>query len=758
MFSFFNFVKIKHKQQESKIMSSKNLGLITKALLLSVIAITPFAKISSLYFPFVSGRVYIFRALVIMALFFWVWLFLKEREYKPDFKNILVIALILFFLAQVLVSFFGVNPLFSFFSDIQRSDGVLQYGFWVLYFLLIISVFKKEKDWKELFSVFIIVSFLLAIFAWIHYPPGQELYGNLFGNPAFFAGFLLFSIGFSLLAFERKFFYSRLIHYALLGAAGFFAITLIVTQIRGVFIGLAGGIFLFFLLSILFLRKENKKIAYLSGIILLLSLTSIILLFSVRETEIVKSNHYLSRITEIADFQEASSARERFLVWHVALEAFQEKPVFGWGPENFASAFNKHYDYWAGEKETWFDRAHNIPLDILATGGIFLFSFYIVLLSVVIFLIFKMTKRQKILSFILASIFFAYFLQGLFFFDTFATSLGLFLFLAFLFFASRQLQIDTAGNKDLRRLDQSKSILIIVALAIFSLFIIYATVIMPWRANALALKFYLFTEAGFYQEASPFLEKSFAIKSPYTYWEVRKEAGWQFLSVLEDKVDGTTVSQDVRAIESLYDFMVPELERFIENNPYEPQMYYVLARIYRAGFEKLGRDDLPEAETVLKKALNYSDLRKEYFEELKQIFLLQGKFEEAEKLLQDYVKRVDFYDYFPYLTLGHFYFETERDEQAMEQYEKAREAGYNFCKIEAEYSRYMTVAEYTQEYQKIIDMAQKHMEEKGPDADTYFNIAVGYLNLEEKEKAEEFFLKALELKPEYELYRSYFIR
>ncbi|MBM3257724.1 MAG: hypothetical protein FJZ05_00705, partial [Candidatus Nealsonbacteria bacterium] len=717
-------------------MSSRNLKLITKTLLLSVIAITPFVKISSLYFPFVSGKVYIFRTLVMLALFFWVWLFLKEKEHVPDFKNILVIALILFFLAQVLVSFFGVNPLFSFFSDIQRSDGVLQYGFWILYFLLLISVFKEERDWRELFFVFIIVSFLLAIFAWFNYSPGQELFGNLFGNPAYFAGFLIFSIGFSLLAFERKFFYPRLIHYALLGTAGFFAITLIVTQIRGAFVGLAGGIFLFCLLSILFLRKENKKLAYSAGIILLLGLTSVIFLFSVREIEIVKSNYYLSRITEIADFQKAGSARERFLVWHVALEAFQEKPIFGWGPENFAPAFNKYYDHWAGEKETWFDKAHNIPLDILATGGIFLFSFYIVLLSAVIFLIFKMTKRQKILSFILASIFFAYFLQGLFFFDTFATSLGLFLFLAFLFFASRQLQIDTAGNKDLRRLDQSKSILIIGAFAIFSLFVIYTTVIMPWRANALALKFYLFTEAGFYQEAKPFLEKSFAIKSPYTYWEVRKEAGWQFLSVLEDKVDDKTVSQDIQAIESIYDFMVPELERFIENNPYEPQMYYVLARIYRAGFEKLGRDDLPKAEIVLEKALNYSDLRKEYFEELNQVLLLQGKFEEAEKLLQDYLKKVDFYDYFPYLTLGHFYFETEKDEQAMEQYEKAREAGYNFCKIEAEYSRYMTVAEYTREYQKIIDMAQKHMEEKGPDADTYFNIAVGYLNLEEKEKAE----------------------
>ena len=102
------------------------------------------------------------------------------------------------------------------------------------------------------------------------------------------------------------------------------------------------------------------------------------------------------------------------------------------------------------------------------------------------------------------------------------------------------------------------------------------------------------------------------------------------------------------------------------------------------------------------------------------------------------------------------YFVAERYEQAMEYYEKAKGFGYKFYDNEIDYARYMLTAEKMGDYQKIVDMAQSHLERWGPDADTFFNLAVSYSNLGEKEKAKEFFLKAVELKKEYEEYRLYF--
>jgi len=785
-----------------RVISAKTLKTITQILLLSVIAIVPFLKISSLYFPYVSGKVYVFRLLVMLAFFFWVWLISRERDYRPNFKSILTVSVVLFFLAQVFVSLFGVNPLLSFFSSIERADGVLQYGFWVLYFLLLISVFRKEQDWKMFFSVFVIAAVFLSAYSWLNYGSQAQLYG-VFGNPAYFAAFLLFAIGFSLLlAVEKKNNLSthqkttdlpvdewrssvrdsaprasvggrpQARYHVLargapfLAAAGFFALTLIFTQIRGAYAGLAGGVFLFSLLSVLFLRgEEDKKLAIFCGIVLLLGVASTTLLFAAKETDFVKSRPLLSRVTEVTDVWGSASVRERFLNWNIALKAFKEKPVFGWGPENFGSAANKYYDYRIGRGEPWFDRAHNNPIEILATGGIVLFSFYLFWLAAVFYIIFKISKEKKILSFILASVFLAYFLQGFFLFDLLAVYLGLFPFLAFLVFEynsiyriKREEPFGAAQGKQKKENNFGKkpSLYVLIPSAFFSLFVIYTACFIPYKANASALQFYALTENGFYKESKPFLEQAFDIKSPYTFWEVRKRAGWQFLSILEYRVNKEMEPEKIKEIEALYDFLTPELEKFIVNKPYEPQMYYVLARMYRFGFEKLGKDDLEKAEIVIRKGFNYSDLRVEYFNEFGQILLLQGKFEEAEKSVKDYVQRVNFYEYFPYVTLGHFYFVAGKYDLAMEQYDKARETGYKFYENSTEYSRYMTTAENLGEYQKIVNMAQEYLGRWGPDGDTYFNIAVGYFHLEEKEKTREFFLKAVELKKEYEEYRSLF--
>ena len=764
-------------------MPSKLLKLITQILLLSVIAIVPFLKTNSLYFPYVSGKVYVFRLLVALAFFFWAWLILKEKEYRPGFKNILLISLVLFFLSQVLVSFFGVDSLLSFFSTIERGEGVLQYGFWVLYFLMLVSVFRvaeasphlpphpasqgsaKEGDWKLLFSVFIIVAILSSLYSWFNYSSQIRLYA-IFGNSSYLAVFLLFAIGFAFIILERKFFKNIFWKVFISLAILFFIITLVATQTRGAYFGLAGGVFLFCFLAVLFLRKENKKLALFCGIALAVGLIATIALFAARETNFVQNTYILKRTTSVAKLWEDDVVRERLLTWQVALKGFKERPVFGYGPENFGSAFNKYYDYRIGIAQPWFDRAHSQPIDTLATGGIVLFSFYLFWLAVVFYCIFKISRKKKILSFILASIFLAYFLQGLFLFDLMPVYLGLFPFLAFV--ASRQTRINTDENASLTRIHTDKNLRSSVFTSVFirrgfltlaaflSLFAIYTTVFLPYKANAAALQFYGLTENGVYQKAKPFLGESYEIKSPYTFWEVRKRTGWQLITVLDYSVDDKTDPEDINALKEIYDYITPELERFMENRPFDPQIYFILGRTYRLGFEKLGKQDLDKAEKALRKGFNYSDSRAEYFNELVQVLILGKKFDEAEILVKEYLKKIPTDDYLSYLITGHLYFMAEKYEEAMEYYEKAKKEGYKFYEDDIDYSRYMSTAEHLEDYQKIVDTAQAYLERWGPDADTFFNIAVGYLNLGEKEKAKEFFLKAVELKEEYEEYRPFF--
>lgn len=234
-----------------------------------------------------------------------------------------------------------------------------------------------------------------------------------------------------------------------------------------------------------------------------------------------------------------------------------------------------------------------------------------------------------------------------------------------------------------------------------------------------------------------------------------KGGGWQFSTVL-DGIDETTKKEDTEVLIKTYEFLTPELEKAVLYRPFDPQIYYVLGKIYRVGYEKLGHDDLEKAENILKKSFNYSKLRVEYFDELVQVLVLQGKSEEAEKLVKDYIGNVDSNDPFHDVTIGHFYFVIGKYDLAMSFYETARKKGHNFWESYTEYSRYLLAAEQLKDYQKIIDMSLEYLKNIGPDADTFFNLAVGYMNLKENQKAKEFFYKALELKSDFQKYKPLF--
>lgn len=733
-------------------MSLTTIKNIIKTLLFSVIIFIPFLRIDSLYFPYISGKVYLFRLLVSISLFFWIWLMLKEKQYKPNFKNILIISLILFFIAQIFVSFFGVDPIQSLFSTIERGDGVIQYGFWILYFLMLVSVLRKKEDWNFFFYSFIIVAVLVSLYSWLNYSTQIRLSG-IFGNPSYLAVYLIFAIGFSFIVLERKLVQSAISKYSVFLAILLFIVTLIATQTRGAYIGLAGGVFLFCLLSFLFLKKQNKKLSLYSGIILLIGIISVASLFLAKDSDFVQNNYILKRTSSIANLGNDDVVRERFLVWQIALKSFQDKPLTGWGTENFGSAANKNYDYRVGIGEPWFDRTHNYPLEILATGGIVLFSFYVFWLISVIYLIYRISRKEKILSYILIAIFSAYFLQGILLFDTLPTYLGLFPFLAFLVFCYNNNQNYSEKENHNKNINSYSLFL----LAFISFLLVYTTVFIPYKANSLALKSHAHLLGGYYKESKQFLEESFNIKSPYTYWDVRKRAGWQFVNVLNYDINETLPEAKQQELRDLYDVLKLELERFAENKPYNSQIYFILGRFYRLGFEKLQDDTLQEGEGILRKSFNYSDKRIEYVNELVKILFLQQKPEEINILAEEYLNKIgESDDYAFYIIAGRLYSMANNHEKVIEYLEKARESGYKIYENETEYNLYMLAAEALGYYDKTIEITQKYLEEYGPKADTYFNLAVAYFHVGEIEKAKEYFNQALKLDPVYEEYKSFF--
>ncbi|MDP2629396.1 MAG: O-antigen ligase family protein, partial [Candidatus Harrisonbacteria bacterium] len=121
----------------------------------------------------------------------------------------------------------------------------------------------------------------------------------------------------------------------------------------------------------------------------------------------------------------------RIWTWKSALAGVLERPWLGWGPENFAFAFDKYYNPNHFGLESFFDRTHNIFLEYLISGGILLLLAWLSLFFLAIRSIFK-RKKKDIWFGILLGLIAAYMVQGFFLFDVLVIYLQLFLLFAYL--------------------------------------------------------------------------------------------------------------------------------------------------------------------------------------------------------------------------------------------------------------------------------------------------------------------------------------
>jgi O-antigen ligase len=150
-----------------------------------------------------------------------------------------------------------------------------------------------------------------------------------------------------------------------------------------------------------------------------------------------------NRILDV-DFS-TETFQTRLLLWKQAIKIFQERPILGWGPENFSAAFEKHY---LPQFEVWYDRAHNIFFDYLAETGILGLLSYLSIFVVYYWQFFVKNPKSQILNpkqiqnskfktqntisnALLFALPIAYLVQGLVLFEVLPIYINLFLLLAF---------------------------------------------------------------------------------------------------------------------------------------------------------------------------------------------------------------------------------------------------------------------------------------------------------------------------------------
>lgn len=355
---------------------------ILRGVVLTGIFIIPFLPLvvaNNYFFPFITGKNFAFRVIIEIIFASWVVLALMDAKYRPRFSWILG-AFVWFVGIMLAANLTGVAPHKSLWSNFERMEGFVALAHLFLYFIVIGSTLTTEKLWRSFFGTSLFVASMMSLYAFgqiggtFQINQSQTRVDARMGNSAYLAIYMLFHIYIALLLLVRSKARNLQIGLGVLVLA--FVYVLLQTGTRGAALALIGSALLTAGYIALF-ERENKllrKIAIgaIGAVIVLTGLA-----ISVKDSEFVKSSPNLSRITSIT----LSEGTTRFTIWSLAVEGIKERPLLGWGQENFNYVFNKYYKASLYAQEPWFDRVHNIALDWLIAGGILGFLAFVFLVG-----------------------------------------------------------------------------------------------------------------------------------------------------------------------------------------------------------------------------------------------------------------------------------------------------------------------------------------------------------------------------------------
>lgn len=387
---------------------------VAKYLALSALFLIPFLPLyiaGSMYFPFITGKGFLFRILVEVAAFSYLALAIADTRYRPRFSWVLVLYGTLvtwMFVADL----FALNAHKAFWSNYERMDGWITLVHMFLFFLVAGSILTVEKLWKRWWGTFIATSALVVGYSLLQLSGSVTIHQGgvrvdaTLGNAAYLAAYLLFALAVTVWqAFESK----GWLRYSLAALAALQLIVLFYTATRGAILGVVGGAVLASFLWLLTADGKRRKIAIglFAGLLVLISG-----FFLVRNTEWVKNDPTLGRIASITLAEGAT----RFTLWNMAFEGVMERPVTGYGHEGFNYIFNEKYRPSLFAQEPWFDRAHNVFIDWLVWGGIPAFLLFVGLFVVALYALYR-SKASRTERIVLTSALAAYAFQALFVFD-----------------------------------------------------------------------------------------------------------------------------------------------------------------------------------------------------------------------------------------------------------------------------------------------------------------------------------------------------
>lgn len=567
-------------------------------------------------FPFLTGKQTFFQALVsLMGLAYAGLLWKNPAKYKPPL-NLLTGAVYLFLGAMALSTVFSVDAYQSFWSTIERMDGLVHYLYWGLFFLILTSVFRSQEEWLGLLKAMVISGLAVSAYALgqlLHLPglfpaTGDRIYGSL-GNPTFLAAVLVFQVFLSWLlwTWERAKFWRILAVINAVGALVFIGLS----ETRGAFVGLAVAAgFLFLVLSASLWQRGRKFLVGALWVLALVAGGGVIFLTVSGALTVGPLGDFL----RLGFGELPNSLQSRLLSWSSYLEAWQARPVLGWGPATGRYIYGQFFPARTlSYTETWLEKAHNLPIEILATTGLLGFLSFLAIFGAVFWRLWRARKKIFVFSVSLGALFVAYFVQNLFLFDT--PSSLVYLAVALGLAASR-------GGTDLPK--EGRTFLSSckfggLGLALLLVIAFPVTTWHPWQAAKLGIEVVRAQQQGNLEQALQANQKAFQLNTYVNEKLLREGRAFVFAHLMSGRLS---------ADHPLVQFLVKKQRQYIKQHPLAYRATKDLGMIY-LGMAQTDSQFYPDAKKFLEKARQLAPSRPDVDLVLIELYRRQGNFNEA---------------------------------------------------------------------------------------------------------------------------------
>ncbi|MBU2540212.1 O-antigen ligase family protein [Patescibacteria group bacterium] len=778
----------------------------------------PFWAIPPLLHPPAWGKTIVLRIILSCLFFFFIYqvlynknTFVFEKLKSKPVKiilGILITLLVLFLLATI----FSQDAYFSFWGNPYRAGGFLNFAFYIT-FAIFVFLILKPRHWKLLWNFSLGIALLISLIALLQqFNAFKEFLVSYsarlpatLGSAIFLAIYLSFfvflSLSFAILEKNRK----KKILYLLSFLIIVFVIFLSGT--RAVFLGIA----LAFLYFILFYpvrklppqtsspqnyeqvpqnsngTKQARGIKILKIITLALLVIGISGIYYLNTPSEKISSHPLvvknQALTTIVSRIKIKPSLEdpRFAYWKMTLPAIKEKPLLGYGPENFSIAFDKYYDpslpYMGYEvAKGWTDKAHGFIFETAITAGIPALIVYLSLFAVLLWQLQKLKNPHKseeisinqrpiIIHSVQATII-AYFISIFLGFNTFDTYLIFFLLVGYclylIFSSKKEILLNQNENKPTISLLYKWRKTIIIFLFIFLLLFIWLYNLKPLLINKELNWAEYYSTTGKCQQAIDKMEKvlpSHSIINHYVllqYSEVLKEC-----QILNPEEETKFIQKSIQVLEEAAKLrptytrtwlLLGSYSNFaVENNP------------NLKSEEK--NELLLKADSYFTKASELSPKRKQIFLGWSDTFILLKRYNEAKEKanqcieLNDKIAECYWQKAFTNIVLGEL-------DQSKENIKKAKEKGFPVT-FEDSFSKllniYLIAIKDSKKinlelYKDLVDIYQNLISFNPTNFQYRASLAYTFRTLGEYEKARKEALKVIELSPESKANVEEFLR